>query len=173
MIIPIIQIALGLSLIFLGRRLFWLFVAAMGFVSGIEAAEILFPGQARWLLLLFALLAGAIGALLAVFLQKLAVGIAGFLAGGFLTLRGLVLFGWDQESYAWLLLLLGAILGVVLVIILFEWALIFLSSLVGAALAVEALHLGAPLSALLITVLFIVGIVAQASRRGEKLRNGS
>ncbi len=168
MIILIIQIVLGLSLIFLGRRLFWLFVAAMGFVSGIETAEILFPGQARWLLLLFALLVGAVGALLAVFLQKLAVGIAGFLAGGFLMLRVLIFFGWDQESYAWLLLLLGAILGVVLVIVLFEWALIFLSSLVGATLAVQALHLGPPLSALFIAVLFIVGIVAQASRKGEK-----
>lgn len=168
MIISIIQIALGLSLIFLGRRLFWLFVAVMGFVSGIEAAEILFPGHARWVILLVALVAGAVGALLAVFVQKLAVGIAGFLAGGFLTLRVLVLFGWDQESYAWLLLLLGGILGVVLVIILFEWALMFLSSSVGATLTVQALHLGPPLSALLIAVLFIVGIVAQASRRGEK-----
>jgi len=53
----------------------------------------------------------------------------------------------------------------VLVLALFEWALIILSSLTGAALIVQTIHAGALLTAILFAVLFIVGVVIQAGLR--------
>jgi hypothetical protein len=52
-----------------------------------------------------------------------------------------------------------------LVLALFEWALIILSSLTGAILIVQTIHPGTLLAAILTAVLFIVGIVIQAGLR--------
>ena len=38
---PIINILVGAALLLLGRRLFWLFVAGVGFVAGMQLADIL------------------------------------------------------------------------------------------------------------------------------------
>ena len=65
-------------LLFLGRKLFWLFVAAVGFVVGMEAATTLYPHQPDWSLIV-GLILGLIGAVAAIFVQKAAIGIAGFL----------------------------------------------------------------------------------------------
>src|SRR5215467_8179107 len=71
----------GAVLLVLGRRLFWLFVGIVGFVTvyrlSLEALHV-HPFAVR---LALALVAGLFGVLLAVFVQRLAVGLAGFLVG--------------------------------------------------------------------------------------------
>ena len=41
---------LGLALLVLGWKLFWLFVGVMGFAAGLQAAQIYFGPQPFWLL---------------------------------------------------------------------------------------------------------------------------
>src|SRR5205823_14268624 len=80
--VPIISVVIGAAILLFGRKLFWLFVAALGFAVGLEMAAYFMREPPQWMTLLVALGCGVIGALLAILLQKLAIAIAGFIAGG-------------------------------------------------------------------------------------------
>ncbi len=82
----LVFLVLGLLLLLLGRRLFWLFVAVAGFVVGVQAAPYILPHQSELFLLGIALVLGVIGALLAIFLQKVAIALGGFVAGGYIAM---------------------------------------------------------------------------------------
>ena len=66
-IIRILQIIIGLGLLFLGRRLFWFFVAAIGFITATEIAVNTMSTSPEWVIILIGLAAGLLGALLAIF----------------------------------------------------------------------------------------------------------
>jgi len=98
--IPILSVVIGAVVLLFGRKLFWLCVAAIGFAAGVTLASHLVSEPTPLLQLTFAILLGFIGALLALFLQKLAIGLAGFLAGGRLAvglvatfMRSVVIYG--------------------------------------------------------------------------------
>src|SRR3954468_20751694 len=80
--LPILSAIIGVVILFLGRRIFWLCVAAIGFAAGVELAPHLFHEPSPLLQLSIALVLGFLGALLATFLQKIAIAVAGFAAGG-------------------------------------------------------------------------------------------
>jgi len=159
----ILRVLVGAALLTLGRKLFWLFVAGIGFVAAITLATRLLHNQPEWLIIVLALFAGLIGALLAVFLERLAIGIAGFLAGGYFALSLVEALGFQVGPVSWLPFVIGGILGAILVITLFDWALILLSSLTGASLIAQSLPLAPPIRILLFAIVLIVGIVIQAS----------
>jgi len=106
--------------------------------------------------------AGLLGALLAVFLQRLAVGVAGLLAGGYLLTVLLERSSVQLGVAAWLPYIIGGIIGAVLMMVLFDWGLIFLSSLAGANLIGESLRAGPSLEWILFAGLVIAGVVIQA-----------
>ncbi len=85
--VDILNLLVGILLLFLGRRIFWLFVGGVGFVAAIDLVSRLAMPWPTWLTLVVALAAGLVGALLAILLQEVAVGIAGFLAGGYIVLH--------------------------------------------------------------------------------------
>jgi hypothetical protein len=159
----IVRIVAGIALLALGRKLFWLFVGVAGFVLGFSLATQFFRGQPDWIVLVIALVAGLVGVLLALFLQRFAVGVAGFIAGGYILINLLNALGWQTGQFAWLPFVIGGIIGAVLVLILFDWALIILSSLTGATLIAQAIHFGPLITALAFIVLIILGVVIQAS----------
>ena len=76
------RLILGIFMLTAGSRLFWLFLGAVGFISGFDLAEKVMQSQPHDIIIIVALLAGLVGALLAVFLQKIAVLAGGLLAGG-------------------------------------------------------------------------------------------
>src|SRR6266571_1199660 len=139
-----IALLVGLGLLVYGRRLYWLFVAGIGFLTGLAL----------------------IGGLLAVVAQKFVVGLIGFLAGGgsgVLLLRALNM---ESNTLAWIVYLLLGIVGLALGLVLFEWALILLSSLAGANLIVvgveNLVHLSRGSVVLLVCIVALVGILVQA-----------
>ena len=67
---PLLFLLVGALLLLLGRRLFWLFIAAAGFITGIELTRLLFPHQPELLGVAIAVLLGLLGAVLAIFVQK-------------------------------------------------------------------------------------------------------
>jgi hypothetical protein len=160
MTMPLFNIIAGGALLLFGRRLFWLFVAAVGFVVGARLAADVFSGEPEWLIMVIALGVGIIGALVSIFLQRLVVGIAGFLAGGYVLY--LLAFGLEQEALAWIAFFVGGVVGAILVMAVFDWALIILSSLTGATVIAQNVSLDRPASALLFVVLLVLGIVVQA-----------
>jgi len=166
MSIPMLLV--GFAVLTLGRKLYWLFVGAVGFVLGTAVATRLLGGQPDWVILIIALAVGLLGALLTLFIQRLAVGWAGFLGGGYIATDLLNVRGWTAGQFTWLPFLIGGIVGLVLVLALFDWALIILSSFTGACLIVQATYFQPSITAVLFTGLVVVGIVIQAGMmRGE------
>jgi hypothetical protein len=173
----VLRVLIGIVLLLVGRKLFWFFVAAMGFVVAMDLMMRLFPGPEAGAVTLVALVAGlvagVIGALLAIFLQRASVGIAGFLAGGYIVLSLLDVFGLGEMTIlAWVLAFVGAVVGLVLALALLEWALIVLSSLSGAGLIAQSIDLSRPLAALVFVVALVVGIVVQARMLREERAEG-
>src|SRR5437879_8026611 len=80
--VPIISALIGTVILLFGRKLFWLCVAAVGFAAGVEITPHLVHEPSTLLALSVALVLGLIGALLAIFLQKIAIEVMGFIAGG-------------------------------------------------------------------------------------------
>jgi len=159
----------GVIILLFGRKLFWLCVAAVGFAAGVEIASQLVHQPSPLLALTFAIVLGFVGALLALFLQKVAIGIAGFLAGGKLALALCAAFLGNAAQYYWLSFVIGGIIGAILLLVLFDWALIFLSSIVGAYLIQGVVALPPTGTTILFLVLVAVGVLVQAgaSRRSQ------
>ncbi len=167
----VLRVLVGVLLLILGRQLFWLFVGGIGFVAAIDLVSRLASTWPVWLTLLVALAAGIVGALLAVFLQEFAVGVSGFLAGGYVTLALLRILDLQMAGLTWLLILVGAVIGLGFALAVFEWALILLSSLSGAVIVAQALsaqpfNLNQPLTLLIFVGALGIGIVIQAKSMG-------
>jgi hypothetical protein len=155
----IFNIILGLILLLFGRKLFWLFVGVLGFIVGIEYSSMFLANQAEWVLLLIGFVTGCLGAILAIFAQRVAFALAGFYAGSFLTLIITHSFFYSDPNL--ILMLLGGIIGALLAAWIMDPTLIILSCLVGAGAIVKALHPGQLASALLFILLLAVGIFVQ------------
>jgi Domain of unknown function (DUF4203) len=168
---PIIGVLVGALLLLFGRRLFWLCVAAVGFAAGIELAPQLVHEPSPILALSFSLVLGFVGALLAFFLQKIAVAIVGFVAGGKLAIAIAAAFVTQEVWSQSLLFLIGGFVGALLFIFLFDWALIVISSLLGAYLIQSAFVLPHTGATIIFLALAIVGVVLQMglSRRRSRV----
>lgn len=161
--LPIISALVGIALLLFGRRLFWLFVAALGFAIGLQLAPYLSQHPPVWLSLVLSLGLGLLGAILALLLQKLAIGIAGFLVGGRVAVAiaaGLIV---NHSHYSAITFVIGGIVGALLLLALFDWALIIFSSIEGARLIADSVHLPSTGTTILVVVLAIFGIVVQAA----------
>jgi hypothetical protein len=148
----------GILILTLGRKLFWLFVGCVGFVFGLQIADQYLVAQPSWMVWVVALFIGFIGALLALFFQNLAIGLGGFAAGTTIASYLSVLTGFAIHP---LINLLGGIIGLIVLYALFDWALICLSSLVGATLIVQATGLTSQAEIVVYVVLIASGILVQ------------
>jgi len=157
-----LELGIGVLLLLWGRKLFWLFVGVVGFLTGIQIASQFLPAESRIGVLAIALALGLLGAILAIFVQHLVVIFAGFLAGAHLIIRIFTLYNWQSDQYVWWLALLGGILGGILALMLLDWALIIFSSLIGANLVSQALPFDQAATVLFVIVLAISGILIQS-----------
>jgi hypothetical protein len=128
----------GLLLLVLGRRLYWLFVAGIGFVYGLELAPLLLPERSESLVVIVALALALACALLAVVATKIVLGLIGFAAGGGIAVLLLGNLGIHGGAVALGVFAIAGVLGAVLMLLLFDWTLIALSSLAGASLIVSS-----------------------------------
>ena len=151
---------LGGALLVAGRKLFWLFIGVLGFITGIQLTTNFINGP-EWLTIIIGLIVGLIFAMLAVFLQTVAIWVAGFLSGGYVLSALAGMFG--IEGYTWVIYIIGGIIGIALVSFLFDWAVITLSSFAGASLIVEAMFSNQESAQLIFIALFIIGIIIQGS----------
>jgi hypothetical protein len=165
-VLVVVRLLIGLALLLAGRRLYWLFVAAIGFLAGLEVAPRFFPAQPDVVIVIVAAAIGLAGALIAVVAQTAVIGLAGVLAGaaaGVLLLRTL---GFDGEALVLVVCLGGAVIGAVASFVLFDWALILLSSLAGASLIASEVDRLMDLPALVLLAMVValaaVGVLAQA-----------
>ena len=71
----IVGVVIGVVILFFGRKLFWLCVAAVGFAVGVQIAPLLVNEASSLLALVIALVLGVLGAFLAFFIQKVAIAV--------------------------------------------------------------------------------------------------
>jgi Domain of unknown function (DUF4203) len=161
--VVIVGALIGVVILFFGRKLFWLCVAAVGFAAGVEIAPHLVNEPSPLLALSVALVLGLIGALLALFLQKIAIAVLGFLAGGKLAGAIGAAFFVQYMHYSTIIFLVGGIVGAILLLSLFDWALIVVSSLIGAHLIQSTIVLPPSGSTIVFIGLAIIGIMVQAT----------
>jgi hypothetical protein len=135
----------------------------------VEIAPHLVHEPSPLLALAVALVLGLIGALLALFLQKVAIAVLGFLAGGKLAGSIAAAFFVHYAQYSTVIFLIGGVVGAILLLALFDWALIVVSSLIGAHLIQSAIVLPASGSTIVFIGLGVLGILVQAaSLRGSR-----
>lgn len=181
----LVLLPVGFLLLFFGRRLFWLLVALVGALAALWLATEMLGLEAGAPSLVAAIAAGLAGGLLAVLVQKAAIGVVGFLAGlwGTLTLLGAIARSgvpapipeaaavWIEPNVTQLVLALaGGVLGAVLAARLFAAALVVLSALAGSLLLVHGLGLDDPLALAAFLGLALLGVLAQTRggrRRGK------
>lgn len=184
---PLINIILGLPLLVLGRRLFGWFVGALGLVGGFLAGYLLsiryIDLDFNWLPFVVGTVLGVLGILIAVYMQRVAVVLAGFVAGILLTRElasdllidlnvGMQINTEALNSY---LPLLGGLVGCFLILLIFDWALMLLSSLVGAILLNRAffdlIQFKSEIRNILFFALVAVGLVVQYLQLFHEMKN--
>jgi hypothetical protein len=153
----------GAAILLFGRKLFWLFVAALGFAVGIEIATYFMSDPPVWMTLVIALGLGILGAVFAIMLQKLAIAVAGFVAGGRFALALAAAFFHDHSRYGGITFVIGGIVGALLLLALFDWVLVFLSSVEGAHLIGNGIALPQTGAVILFCALALLGVVVQGS----------
>jgi hypothetical protein len=157
----IVNVVIGIALLTTGRRLFWVFFGAVGFILGRSLAQQLLVGQPAWTVIFIAVATGLVGLILGLYAQRFAVGLAGFLMGHY----ALASLGFAMGFYGtgWILLALvgGGIIGTALALISLDFAFIFLTAAAGAKLIEQTIDLNPPLNLALFAVLFAVGVTIQ------------
>jgi hypothetical protein len=161
-IMPIVNVILGAALLCFGRSLYWAFVAVAGFLVAGHFADLVLADQSAWIRLLAALAAGLVGALLALLAQRVAFAVGGFFAGGYLALLAGEQLQPAGNPTLWLII--GGVIGAVVAALVLDWAIIILSSLVGAGAIVAVIPADPTISAVVYLLLFGLGIIVQARR---------
>jgi hypothetical protein len=155
-----VTLAVGVALLTMGRKLFWLFIAVVGFYFGLMIATRLL-GDFEGAAIPIAVVLAIGGAVLAFFVQRLALSLAGFLIGGYLALTiaapETMEFGWPMVA----LFFAGGLIGSLLVALVFDWALVVLTALTGTLLIVDSLPIQPPLLTVLFAVIFLLGMAFQ------------
>jgi hypothetical protein len=154
-------VVIGIALLTTGRRLYWVFVGAAGFLFASSLASTFLSSEPEWVALAIALAAGLIGIVLAIFTQRFAVGAAGFLLGGYALASLFFALGLEGTGWMWLALFGGGIIALALALAVLDFALIFLSSIAGAKLIVQTIHLNPTTSFVLFAILIGVGVTIQ------------
>jgi hypothetical protein len=155
-----LNIILGGSLLLGGRKVFWLLLGSIGFITGFEAATRLLH-RSELETILAALAAGLLFALIAIFLESVAIGLAGFMGGGYAAWSVSNLLGIQGGDLDLGAFTVGGIVGVVLIVLLLDWALISISSFAGASMAVGRLGLPPAIRTSVFGVLLFLGVLIQ------------
>jgi hypothetical protein len=169
----LVEISLGSALLLFGRRLFWLLIGLLGFAAGFWLADSFLRFESLGLRLRMAAALGVLGALAAVFLQKVAIAAGGALVAAYSAWWYLSLGRPELEVLHWLLVAGAAIVGLLLARLVAEVALIALSTLAGATLVLQALDADPDLSRWLFIGLLILGAAVQGPGFLSRRRSGT
>lgn len=168
MYLEIVYIIFGILLLMLGRKLFWLFSGVTCFIIAIEYAGLFLAGRSDKIILIVALICAIIGLILAFVVQKVGLGIAGFLGGGYVSMMLIRELGFSLSWLPWVIFILGGVLGAILITVIFDWALIILSALIGAFLIIQTTDFSLDLTKVLFLCLTVIGIVTQITHHKAK-----
>jgi hypothetical protein len=160
-----VTLVVGVAVLLLGRRLFWLFVGATGFAVGLHLAPVTLPGRPAWVVVLAALALGCAGAILAVLFQWVAIALGGFLGGAAVALA-IAPTRESGEPWLWAGVLAAGAAGAVGLLWIWDAVVIGLSALLGAALLVPLAQLPPIPAVVLFAGLVALGVLVQTRLGG-------
>jgi hypothetical protein len=149
---------IGGILLFLGRELNFLLAAAMAALIGLRLTPFLPRGWPPWTDSLFVLALAIIAGAIPIINQRLGYFVSGFLAGGVFLVE---LYAPGVLALPFLPFLVGGAIGTLVLGIFTEWALIVVSSLVGAYYLMNLFTLSSTAQILVGSGLFIIGALTQ------------
>ena len=167
--------AVGAVLLLFGRKLFWLFCAALGFLIGTTLAPMIAPGASETVILAAGVAMGLLGAFLGSTVRSIGTSIAGF-AGGALAIQQVMTYLNLNAGSAgvpnWVVLLVGGVIGILVLSAVFDWAVIILAALTGAGFVIQGLTamkiMPNSWAQLGFVALLLIGVVWQlSSKRGD------
>jgi hypothetical protein len=166
----IVRGVIGGILLFLGHELNFLFAGAMAALLGVRLIPMLPAQWPGWADYVFILGLGVIAAAAVLINERAGYFISGFLAGG-LTL--VEYFAPDTLTIPWLLFLIGGVIGALVIGIFTDWALILVTSAIGAAYILNLFVLNPTLEILIGAGLFVIGaltqvIIMQSQKNAER-----
>ena len=166
---PVISIAAGLVLLFAGRKVFWLAAALTAFLFLYNLLRG-FLGESA-IALVISVIFGMILAGLAIRFVKFVGIIIGGLAGAAGLPLILHLFGVTGSSTVFAVI--GAVLGIILVLAAFDLGLVLMTAWIGATMistnASQLVFKGSTIWAILFIVLLVAGIGTQLSQSGRRI----
>lgn len=165
-----ILVGLGALLLVFGRKLYWLALAGLGFAVALHLSRQYLAFETTQQEIVVGVVAGLFGGILAVVAQQLAIRFAGLVLGAWGTFYAVQLFVPDGQVLAFFLAIVGAGFGFLFAAKLFDLALVFISSAVGALLISQHLYLDPATQAVAWLVLTLAGLAFQLRRRQKKLR---
>jgi uncharacterized membrane protein len=154
----IIRGVIGGILLFLGRELNFLFAGAMAALIGFRLSPLLPPQWPAWSDAAFMITLGVIAAIIVLINERLGYFLSGFLAGGFLLIE---YYAPNQLTVPLLPFVVGGVIGALILGLLTEWALILVSSGIGAAYVLNLFRLDPTAEILIGAGLFVIGAVTQ------------
>lgn len=166
----IIRGVIGGILLFLGRELNFLFAAAMAGLIGFRLTPLLPPQWPYWSDAAFMISLAVIAALLTLFNERAGYFISGFLAGGFFLVE---YYAPNTLTLPLLPFIIGGVIGSLVLGLLTEWALILVSSVIGAAYVLNLFRLDPTAEILIGAGLFVIGaltqvIIMQSQKHSER-----
>ena len=151
---------LGLVLLLAGRKLFWISVGIIGFLIGMDYTEVFVDPTNGVMTFVMALCLGIVGAGLAYLFQWAAIILVGFLGGGYLLVN--ILFnGLLAAPVSYVVFILGGIIGLSIMVLTFDWALIGYSALLGTILLVRTLNVDEATRVVCFVAILAVGVIVQ------------
>ena len=154
----ILRGVIGAVLLFLGRELNFLFAAAMAILWSFRIAPRLpatWPAWGDWA---FVITLAIVAATIALINERVGYFLSGFLSGSFFLVE---YFAPGAATVPVLPFIIGGVLGSLILGLLTEWAMILVSSAIGAAYVLNLFRLNPTAEILVGAGLFVVGALAQ------------
>ncbi len=157
----IIDVGIGFMLLITGRPAYWLFTGSIAYWIGGYFAERFTLFVLQWNSVFVSLLFATLGIFSAFLFHRWAARLAGFIAGGFLVYNLPVALGAQADWATPLYFVIGGVIGFVLLLLSFDFALLVISALTATTFILRTIHIGNLDQASMFLVLTVLGIIAQ------------
>ena len=157
----VILVVIGFILLVTGHQTSWLYVGGVAFIMGSLLSERLNIAHTEIDMIIFSMTSGVLGSLLVAYLRRILVILATFLSGSYICYYLPQALEWNTSWINWVVILLVGLSSAIMTLVWGALPLILVSTLLGATLIIQNMHLGSIGPIGMFIVLTAFGLVAQ------------
>lgn len=158
---PIITAGFGFMMLIAGRPAYAVFVGGVAFLIGSYLSGRVSLAPSTWNSLVTPILIAIMGGLAAILARRWAARVAGFFAGGYLVYALPKLFGANPGWPIEIAFAVGGLICFILLIVVFDAFLMFLSTLTAVTMILSSARLGSIDPLIMFLILVVFGVIAQ------------